>query len=104
MEDWDDFVKTLRMRVELGTEPLPKRKPVEALGTFALPPGSVDAPSDEVRRLLTPPTRSGDNLVWAEVGDDGEARSMIWIPNGEADRVEMERFFETASAADRDER
>ena len=29
---------------------------------------------------------------------------MIWIPNGEADRVEMERFFETASAADRDER
>jgi hypothetical protein len=77
---------------------------LEALGTFALPPGTGDAPADEVRRLLIPPTRSGDNLVWTEVGDDGEARSMIWIPNGEADRVEMERFFETASAADRDER
>jgi hypothetical protein len=76
---------------------------LKALGTFALPVGSGDAPTDEVRRLLIPPTRAGDNVVWTEVGDDGETRSMIWIPNGEADRVEMERFFEAASAAGRDE-
>jgi hypothetical protein len=76
------------------------------LGTFALPRASDDDPSGKTRRLLIPPERFGEgggNLLWTEVADGGDPVSMMWIPQSDAERAEMERFIEAAGRVNWDE-
>lgn len=74
-----------------------------ALGMFALPGDSADGPPRKVRRLVIPPERVGENLLWTEITDDGEAVPMLWVPKDDAERAEMERFIEAADRVDWDE-
>jgi len=75
------------------------------LGTSAPPRGggSDGGPPRKIRRLVLPPERVGEGLLWTEITDGGEAVPMLWTPADDAERAEMERFIEAAGRVDWDE-
>ncbi len=59
-----------------------------------------------IHRLMMAPTRWGPddaNLLWNEILPDGDVKSHVWIPDGDADRARLEAFWQACQQVDWDD-
>jgi len=65
---------------------------------YARPVHAEPGEPDPVRRLVMPPTWSGDRsvMVWNERRGDEDVAAMMWRPENAAERAEAERLYEAA--------